>query len=400
MIRKDISHILAKLEISEGFVYPNRYMLEDELYIRAVRLFCLLIEGHPLAERISFTEYPYILTNLVSFSITGKAENTLHPEKKFNETGKCVALEILKRHLPNEWDARSLMLCAIQSGMIGLDQKESQAYANDIGIEAGSILRAEEAFHSLQNEIKNIGVFEYDYFEAMFLIPEESRHLAFFTDDMIETVFDLKLIEAMLKRNPLLTVTIIPKDGQYGNDASYIDVISLLTYQDVWKELPVFAAQGRFHVCQGGNQSGISDVRKLPEATLEVLRIVDGVLFKGCRGMEISQGRLDIPCFYAFTVIRDFNQSQTGLHGDRHPAVLCFCPPRRKLYWGFQARTVNRDNALFTLQDTVCLNKKDVGAVRRLREKLLLIKKDYPIYQQDCCVSLLDCDRILENIVL
>ena len=395
-IRKDLERILIKLSYSEGFTYPSRKHLEDVLYERIMCFFSKQINGCTIAENLCFTEYPYVLMNLITLSITGKAQNTLHTEKTFNETGKNIALAVICNHLLKEYNVHKLMLYAIQAGMIGLEWKDTQAYANDTGIFVDTNI--DSIFSELKTHINNVDVFDYELFEKMLLTTDTKRHLVFFTDDMIETVFDLKAIEAMLQKNQQLFVTVIPKDGQHGNDASYTDILNLLAHKDVWENLLIFVKQGRFSLCSQGNKSGIIDVRKLPSATLKLLRTADCILIKGCRGMEISQGRLDIPCFYAFTVIRDFNQSQTGLFGvDGYPAILKYIPPRRKLYWGFRNRKENGGNALFTSKDASILEQGNIRTLTNLHEKLSHIMDKYPMYQEDCNLTLMDCNEKIKK---
>jgi len=70
------------------------------------------------------------------------------------------------------------------------------------------------------------------------VLQAKSPKLIVFTDDYIETIFDLKFVERQLDYNSNLRVCLIPRARRYGNDASYTDVIRLL-------EEPVFRSLKR-----------------------------------------------------------------------------------------------------------------------------------------------------------
>src|SRR5262249_17770908 len=140
---------------------------------------------------------------------------------------------------------------AIDAGLIGAEIKERSLGTRTTG--PGSLRRAipletDSGLVSpptildelMRRRTEPLGIdFRAEYI-AEVLVAGVPRSVAWFTDDYIETIFDLKLIEAHLRLKPDLSVAIIPRDGSYRQDASFDDIIQLLTEEGAFAELAGF----------------------------------------------------------------------------------------------------------------------------------------------------------------
>ena len=79
------------------------------------------------------------------------------------------------------------------------------------------------------------------------------------TDDIIESYFDFLVIEKLLT-DYNLTVTIIPKNGCFGNDASFEDI-----NKSISPELNKFKKEKRVKVSKKGPLMAAANLRKLSE---------------------------------------------------------------------------------------------------------------------------------------
>jgi hypothetical protein len=146
-----------------------------------------------------------------------------------------------------------------------------------------------------------------------------SVSVVFFSDDYIEAVFDLWVIQTWLQCKHDLSMTLVPKWGPHANDASFDDIVSLLSE-------PLFdylrAVRGsRFRLAANGPVgSGINACEFSPHI-LEVLTSADVVLFKGARSYEMLQG-LRKTTYFVFDVLHSYTETLTGLDATDCPVVI------------------------------------------------------------------------------
>ena len=72
---------------------------------------------------------------------------------------------------------------------------------------------------------------------------EEKEHfeLVWMTDDIIESYIDCLVLEGMLSSYKNISITLVPKNGRYGNDTNYEDACRMLT-----PKLKEYQQEGRF----------------------------------------------------------------------------------------------------------------------------------------------------------
>ena len=74
----------------------------------------------------------------------------------------------------------------------------------------------------------------------------------------------------MLDKYPNIALTIIPKNGTYGNDASWSDVLDLLTL-DIFNKLNLYEEGMRFSICKSGPSMGVINLRKLSGVAVDII---------------------------------------------------------------------------------------------------------------------------------
>jgi hypothetical protein len=84
-----------------------------------------------------------------------------------------------------------------------------------------------------------------------------SAKIVWFTDDIIESYFDLLFIEKLLQQYNV-SVTLIPKNGKFGNDASFYDIKRM-----IGQTFDVLMKEQRFHVIDSGPLMAAANLRKL-----------------------------------------------------------------------------------------------------------------------------------------
>ncbi len=135
--------------------------------------------------------------------------------------------------------------------------------------------------------------------------------MVYFTDDYIETIFDLKCLERQLEHNEYLTIHLVPRAHYYGNDASYEDIMELMC-EEVFSKLGRFYETRRFTVCREGPHMGTFYKETISREVAELFRNSDVVVVKGSRPYETMQG-IRKPAYFSMAVCREFCESITGV---------------------------------------------------------------------------------------
>ncbi|OPL16673.1 MAG: hypothetical protein AVO38_07195 [delta proteobacterium ML8_D] len=173
------------------------------------------------------------------------------------------------------------------------------------------------------------------YFEEV-VDTAEPTLLAFFSDDYLETIIDLKRFEIMLDRNRCLSVLFIPRKGRYGNDFAHADIYRVIG-DKTFKRLVEHYETGRFHISRSGPMAGCIDPRFISENLIRELDLLSSnrrliLETKGCRNFEMLQGHLTAPWYSSFNCNRALSIRTVGI--DLHP-VFIRIPPGLKAYDGF-----------------------------------------------------------------
>ena len=151
--------------------------------------------------------------------------------------------------------------------------------------------------------------------------PGPPLTLLYFTDNNGQLVASLKCVEAFLGRCPRLRITLVPKNGQVGNDTSWQDVEDLLR-EDAASDQPLFAElralreQRRWSVCRNGPTCEGLDPGNLPRELCFHLHQADVVFAEGRSYAQIRGWRK--PTYLAFHIKGRVAEAFHGVSGGRN----------------------------------------------------------------------------------
>jgi formylglycine-generating enzyme required for sulfatase activity len=134
------------------------------------------------------------------------------------------------------------------------------------------------------------------------------RDMVFLFDDNGELVWDLALIQVLLRQNSRLHITGVICNQVMHNNANW-RTLSAVLQAPIFSEL---AASPRFLPQREDNFRPSIDPNYCSEALLQKIRAADFVLIKGVAGFETIQG-LPVDTYYAFVVHSADSQITTGL---------------------------------------------------------------------------------------
>ncbi len=320
--------------------------------------------GTLLRDLIPQQMYEDVFIQMVLMITTGNSK----PEipcfyREFNEIGYRLAFSLIQcldksGYLKTDSTAiEKLIHIAVLSGYAGINLKSSASAAstllnrNCIPVDPAWVkdLKCVQAVAPADIEKLALGMMELSedlqgqyginavsrYFEEV-VDTAEPTLLAFFSDDYMETIIDLKRFEIMLDRNKFLSVLFIPRKGRYGNDFAHADIYRVMG-DTTFKKLVKHYKTGRFYVSNSGPMAGCIDARFISENLIRELNILsfDRKLIletKGCRNFEMLQGHLAAPWYSSFNCNRALSIRTVGV--DIHP-VFIRIPPGLKAYDGF-----------------------------------------------------------------
>lgn len=354
---------------------------------------------------------------MIAFCLTGVPNNNLVTHKNFNNLSFKVVTYLIENKLLKK-NIDELFKYSITSGLIGLDVKGTRASASsfvNMGIPMANVTNdnLEQSVNCIFDSLTEIASkgFLIDYFKEFSkeIIRSNNFRLVWCTDDYIETIFDLFLIQKLLEENQTLTITIIPKNGQHGNDASYND-IQLIIQTPIFNKLNQFVLDHRAKVIRNGPSMGLLNIKKLSEAAVGELEKSDAIYIKGCRSHEMTQGGINRITYNSFIVVREFTESETGLDARNTPIVLLRNEPGEYSYWGFKGRSTCKKllpdgRVIATCYSTLIdhenrkKSKKKTYLLAELEKLEFLIKelsKEY-VYPCNCEIQLIK-NRIRDNI--
>jgi uncharacterized protein with ATP-grasp and redox domains len=302
-----------------------------------------LESGLTLCESMTNQQATDIVWRILKTLLTGNPYASYHVFREFNDLGHTYAMEILKRESPN--DPILAFRHSIVAGALGIDIKAEYTAAGPSPLVDAAIIRlstdqGKRTPDDLQREIdlrvaKTFGIDCCDDFPRDVLAKPGQVSLLFFTDDYIETVFDLWAIQTLLCSKHDLKVTIVPKWGQHANDASFDDIETLLNE-------PLFDCLNavrsvRFHVAPNGPAGSGINAYELSPSILEALVSADVVVFKGARAYEMLQG-IRKTVYFGFNVLHTYTETLTGLNATEGPSVLLRQETGVPSFDGFRAR--------------------------------------------------------------
>lgn len=258
-------------------------------------------------------EYSDIFRRIIMFLITGTPFFIYNNHLSFNEIGKKIAPLILKR--TEAYCLRDRLYQSIASGMIGMDIKEKNISTAPISLNSSLCLDGksiDEIVDGLDKYIHNnkIGI---DCFEQYYneVICGENINVVWFTDDYIETIFEMKFIEEQISINDTLTFTLVPRYDSYSNDASYNDICDMLELDEL-QNLKKYHRIGKFNICRNGMDISTVDFFRMSFELYDIVRRADICVISGARAFEMTQGLKKVVYYTGIAVCKSYTESITG----------------------------------------------------------------------------------------
>jgi uncharacterized protein with ATP-grasp and redox domains len=337
-----IRDVLQRIAESEKIVFDD---IDKIISIIGENLTIFLnfdLEGIKIYDLIWNQEFIDILRRIIGFSLYGNPAIELLTHRKFNDLSKKIIPEIINLIKEKDFDLSTLIKLAIISGFSGLDLKGA-GVASSLLSQKG-ICMSPYLGMTLDDSIQNFyaellirlgcptPVFHWNRF-VQEITKIESVKVAWFTDDYIETFFDLLFIDKLLDNYKNISITVIPRNGSYGNDASWSDVIDILDLK-AFKNLRDKAGN-RFYICRNGPISGNVNLKKLSTDAVSIMGESNFIVIKGCRSHEMVQGGLNRPSFHMYAICREFSERVTGFDARESPLLFFYLPPGEYAFKGF-----------------------------------------------------------------
>ena len=331
----------GKIKIEE---YGETNLREDLYYILQFRI----SEKIRLQDIICNQEYSDIFRRIITVLLTGDILKTYDTHKEFNHLGRQVAIPVLK--MTENYDLYERLKQSISSGLIGMDLKDEIAATSPLSrrgiIPLKKMQKIEDKVNFVKEELEkridqSLAIDFWNDYEIDVLNSRDKIIIAWFTDDYIPTIFEMKFIEEQLCYNDKLTVYIIPRRLKYGNDAGYADIIDLIQ-EPIFSRLKKFFSKDQIHICSTGPDMGTFNGFRISKEVAKILFSSDVVVITGARSYEMVQGIRKLTYFSGIAVCRKYTESVTGVDMDSGSSIFVRQDPGVPSFWDFKAREWRR----------------------------------------------------------
>jgi ubiquinone/menaquinone biosynthesis C-methylase UbiE len=381
-LKSQIINLLEMLQSEKLVTFFDTTACADIMFTELVKLLNYSTDRGPIATQIFNQEIPDVVERVVAYCLYCNPNYEFHTHRLLKEVGLEIVPAILQRQFQRKDSLKRLLVFSIASGLVGLDLKGAGAAASQItskGIPLSPFIKlgrsnlTEYVYKSLEN-IASKGL-TIDYWNHFLdeVMKKQDFKLVWFLDDFIETMFDLYLLLELLEQYHSIEISLIPKNGQHGNDASYTDVMNLL-------ELPLFdslrshIASGRLYIARKGPRMGTLNLMKLSKEVCDEIKSSNAVYIKGCRSHEMVQGGIKAVTYTSFVVAREFTEAETGLDARENALVFFRNEPGEYSYWGFKLRGLRHKSFEDGRRIAICCSTLDEHERRKTAEVTVLIR--------------------------
>jgi hypothetical protein len=290
-----------------------------------------------VADTLWNQEVPYLIDRIIAWCLYDDPTRSIDVTGGFNRRGEAFVSRFLVRHAADlrRLDTTCLARVAVAAGLLGLDEKggPSRCAPIPLVLAASDFTSVWERLHAYTRVPPAVDHLD----ELLRRVAAGPVRLVWWLDDLIETAFDLLLIQRLVATNRQLRVTIVPKNGRHDNDANFADVRRMLL-------LPTFARlhpairSGRVAISRCGPRMATANPLKLHGSLLDIIATSDLMFCKGGRIHEMFSGNLAVPMFTAYVVVRPFTEAQAGVDSTDAPLMIFGAEPGEWPWWGFQGR--------------------------------------------------------------
>lgn len=389
--------VQRKLEVllQDGFIRLETLQDAADFCVDQVRLLLAFAVGdQPVASILLNQELPFVLDRVLAFCLFGDPSFEICTHRAFNAFAHQVVPHIIQQRLwHRDICLEKLLLYSIASGLLGIDMKRSSPPLTDF-----------IPFKPLLNEpVESVGEFIWDKLNAVASrgfslecwnafsdqVLGQECNLVWFFDDYIESLFDLIFIQELMSTNQRLKVTLVPKNGRFDNDVAYGDITAFL-HLPPFKELSKQVAQERLKISRHGPRMGTANLKKLSPKLAQELQRCDCLFIKGSGIHEMFQGGIQKPCYTAYILAREFNESESGFDARLGPLLFFQTKPGEYAFWGFKGRAIRRMIFADGREIAACFStlreheyrKRLIDPGEILREMQMLLKMQWYIGQE------------------
>jgi hypothetical protein len=304
-------------------------------------------QGKLIKEQIYNQEFIDIIRNVIEYTLYGTLENKILPADKFNKLAETIMPFVITKLNDLQLSELEIFKLSILSGLSGLDLKGAPAAASNYANEGISMRQyfdmhpehaAEDYLNILLRKLQNATtpVFDWDIFNEFL---KSKNKLVWFTDDYIETYFDLHFIQKIFELHPNIDIEIVPKNGRYGNDMSWQDLERIIN-NHIFTGLQNYLLSGKLSINKFGPLMGAANIKKLSNSCVNSIILSNFVLLKGCRIHEMLQGGLNADTFSSHVVSRNLSEIVTGYSSSDNPLLFIHLSKKEFAFFG-----TNKENS-------------------------------------------------------
>lgn len=319
---------------------PHRQAAIQHVVGETWRVMSMPTSGRTVADALWNQEAPYLVDRIIAWCLYGTTDRCFDVTGGFNRRGRDFVARFFTRyaHQLNRLSPAKLLRIAVAAGLCGLDEKGGPARCAPItlprsphsGTELSSVWQQLRPYADKSPIV--------DHVDALLArLAAGEVHLVWWLDDLIETAFDLLLIQKLAMINTRLRVTIVGKNGQYDNDASTTDVTELIGLPPL-RDLAKAVASRRVQVSQHGPRMATANPLKLHPTLIDAIATSDMMFCKGGRVHEMFSGTINVPMVTGYVVVRSFTEAQAGVDSTTAPLMIFGAAPGTWPWWGFQGR--------------------------------------------------------------
>lgn len=346
-------------DICYNMCFDNNIQLHD-LILENIET---LMDYRLTDSKITNQEFVDIIRKVAIFTIYGDVTKDIDMSTKFNSLAKNMMPSIIQSIRDANLDLKTLLIYSILSGLIGLDLKGAPAaassHSNDgIPLKMCYDMSNEERTKYIIDSINDLfskctcSLFDYDEFIDKL---ETSKTLVWMTDDYIETYFDLLVIEEILTKYKI-KITIVPKNGHFGNDICYQD-LSVILNSGLFPKLNHKIKNGDLFVSPKGPKMGTANLYKFSDECIKIIEKADFLVLKGCRIHEMLQGGINKETFSSFNIVRQLSEISSGFSSTKNIILFFHLNPKEYSFFGINYNDVilekKGDNSRYNSVSTI-----------------------------------------------
>jgi hypothetical protein len=349
-IRQQVDKILNALKIS-GKQAP---VSENDINILTKQVICVLdmhISKDKRLCEVAPTQIYYRVILAIVYALLGYDRNEVLQKFYDNrEHHKKYGMEIL-RHTES-WDLEKYIKVSVLAGIVGLSTKISVSSPVNQKPNGISLDNTIEDTMKILDEMLAERKFEIDFreqYKKEVVNAVKPTTIVFFSDDIVETIIDLKKFEMILEANKNINIIFAPRNADYDVDFPYSFFETIIT-DPVFTKLNSFFKQGRFRVSSHGPNLAIvhpkNMSRELAEDIIKEENLGRKVIFeiKGTSSYEMVL-LARYPIYFSQVVCREFPESITGLDQTKSHLFFLRQAPSLRSFAGFKNRAHRQETA-------------------------------------------------------